>query len=321
MGSNRASVIRILSLLLAICGLSGCETMAPRQVEVPPAQPMVEGLLAAARPKVQLAPQWLPVAVDAANPTGGAPALVIASMGWRVPQVRLSEDTVAALRGFLDRGGRILLLGYAAALAQQLGLETSVPECAPFRWGFDASTSLGRARVGLEAVREDAEFLTQGLTAVPGREAAWFLAGGEPCSVATVLYPSSVPVQGTVLARWLVERDGVTEPPGAPVLVHWRQGQGAVLALGLEPAWVGTDVAIANNATRFLQNAYEWLLAGQSVTKLPCWLLPDSAIAPTTTALLPAVRRAVPGAPLLANWGWVAAPVQARTVQIGRAHV
>ena len=309
MGSNHTQVIRILcirtlALLAAILAAGACGILRTAIIP-PPAAPMVDGLIAAAAPGINLIPQTMPRVVDPLDPTAGSPALVITSAGARLPDQQFDAATVAALRAFVQRGGRILLLGYAAALAERLLLDVTIPESAPFRWGFDARTSQGRARLGVQVIREDAASLFAGIKPMSGLAEAFFLTGGEPCFVPLCCYRSAPPTSGEVLANLVCERDGERDPVTDPVLVRWRLGSGAVLSLGIEPQLNGADALLAQNGTTFMQNAMRWLLAGQSTQTLPAWVLPEPLPPPLKSVL----HRQAPYMPLLAHWGFVASPM------------
>ena len=63
----------------------------------------------------------------------------------------------AALVAFVAGGGRLLLLGHAAALAAAMGLESEQPEASTFRWGYDRRATLGRARLGVQVATGKSE--------------------------------------------------------------------------------------------------------------------------------------------------------------------
>ncbi|MBM4062362.1 MAG: hypothetical protein FJ265_14880 [Planctomycetes bacterium] len=240
----------------------------------------------------ELPPRDAPLAL----PAGGC--LVVGSDGWREVDGRLGPGQLQALRDFLARGGAVLLFGYAAQLAADAGVETERPESAPFRWGFDARTAIGRARLGLGVVSGRLPELFDGLVATGGED-HFLLAGGQPCSEATCLWAVGEPRSGVVLARLLVELDGAGGAPGAPVLVHWRAGPGEVLACGLVPGLDGEDPTVRENARRFLRNCVATALRGRP-GPVVVYEPPRRGGAPVPAA----DRRELPAAPLLAHWGW-----------------
>ena len=54
---------------------------------------------------------------------GPESAVVVVDPNWRVPGVLSTDQQRAAMRGFLESGGRLVLFGHAAKLVGELGLE------------------------------------------------------------------------------------------------------------------------------------------------------------------------------------------------------
>lgn len=287
---------RIVALAAVAC-LAAC-TGGQRAREVPASGPWCD-LLQPGGP-VQA------VDLHGEGPVAASPgsAVVIAVEGWREPPLRLSEAQRSDLRRFLAAGGRVVLFGYAAALAPQL-VEVEAPEAAPFRWGFDARTAVGRARLGLRIVSGRCPELFDGLADTLGEHTP-ALTGGAPCCVPACSWPTGAPRGGEVLATFAAERDGELSVGRAAALVRFPAGRGELLACGLMPGVQDDDAPVAANARRFLQNCVAWGRGGQRAPAvlcvLPAAVVPEPPVVPARFA-----DRDVPGAPLLAHWGWQAA--------------
>lgn len=307
MGSERAAVTPIpaprtavpaAAALFALCACGG-GSAPDGALPVPPP-------LADLDARTRLSVRPFPRAGQPALDRRSADALIIGGEGWRVPAVEPDPAVLAAVRAFAREGGRVLLLGYAAALVQGLGLEERAPDLAPFRWGFDARTAQGRAQLGFQVVTGRAPELFAGLVPAPGREHAYFVTGGEPCCVPLCTWSAGPPAHGEVLGQLVRQCDGEGALLPAAVLVRWSLGAGAVLALGLEPDVRADDPVLASNARTLFGHALHWLGGAAPPRRLQYWLLPDPAPPPPPDALPPLAGREVPGAPLLAHWGFVA---------------
>jgi hypothetical protein len=235
-------------------------------------------------------------------------SLVLVVDGWRPPSLRVSEVQRDGLRAFLQKGGRVLLFGYASALASDL-CDTERPVSEPFRWGFDARTAMGRARLGCQVVSGREPELFEGLVA-GGAEHTFLFTGGEPCCVPLCSWRQGEPQQGEVLARLATEIDGNLTRESAPVIVRWRVGAGEVLACGLQPDFAHEDATLRENSLHFVRNCVQWL---QRERRTSLWLCPLPSVAVPVPEELPATldRRDLPMQPLLAHWGWQAPVVPA----------
>ncbi|MBL9078028.1 MAG: hypothetical protein JNL08_11025 [Planctomycetes bacterium] len=231
--------------------------------------------------------------------------------GWTVAQRQ-------GLGRFVERGGRLLLLGQAATLAAALAIEPEWPEPVTFRWGFDRRATLGRAWLGLEVVTGAVPELFAPLVAAAGREHTYYLCGGEPCAVPLCTWRVGAPQRGEVLARLAVERDGAAEPAGPPVLVRWRRGHGEVLALGLVPDTGHGDPTVRGNAVAFLRAAVK-MLRPQPDARLVLLTVPPPAAAAPLAVPAAFTPRHGPNLPLLAHWGWRAPLLDADTAALRRA--
>ncbi len=209
---------------------------------------------------------------------------------------RLDEAARQRLLAFTERGGRLCLLGHAAALVAELGIESEWPERSAFRWGFDRRTAIGRAELGFAVVSGRAPELFSDLTAATGLEHVYFIAGGRPCTAALCVWSLGAPTCGEVLAVSAVRLDGQDSERGAPVLARWRHGRGQVLALGLLPDLAHADPVVRDNGAALLR-----AMVGPGplqVARRGAAPLPPPPVRPSGDR---------PPVPALAHWGWQAA--------------
>jgi hypothetical protein len=199
-----------------------------------------------------------------------------------------------ALLQFVRGGGRVVLFGHAAHLASELGIEPVPPERSQFRWGYDARAIAGEARLGFQVVSGQQPELFDGVPASGSGQDTFVIAGGAPCTAPLCAWSHGTPQRGSVLARLMVQRDGADEALGAPVVVQWTLGRGAVLACGVLPRVDHEDAAVRDAAVAFVQHCASW--AQQRGPLLVLAAAPPPA--PPAAAALP------PMAPLLAHWGW-----------------
>ncbi|MEO6593959.1 MAG: DUF4350 domain-containing protein [Planctomycetota bacterium] len=227
-----------------------------------------------------------------------ASTVFVVDADWRAPDQVVSEARRAELLAFVQAGGRLVLFGYAASLAAQLGIEPEVPEQGPFRWGFDGRTALGRARLGLRVVSGRCPELFLGLTPAEPHEFTFLLTGGEPCTVPLCSWSIGVPKQGEVLALLAAELDGSMTDRAEPVFVRWRVGRGEVLACGLVPDLAHPDALVQQTAHAFVRHC-----AGD--TSPHTIVVLDASERCAREAAVPSTAD-MPMAPLLAHWGWQA---------------
>ncbi len=149
--------------------------------------------------------------------------------GSRAPAPPLAEDVAARLRLHVETGGRLLLLGSAAAYAHRLGVEPTAPDRnEQLRWGYDDRTLLGTLELALQ-------FEPDAAAPAAGLEPGAAIAGGAAPVLALVGWRERTPERGRVLARLAERRDGagIVLPDG--VLVRWQPGEGELVALGVLP--------------------------------------------------------------------------------------
>lgn len=230
-------------------------------------------------------------------------AALAAEFGW-------SEGQRRGLHEFVQKGGRLLLLGQAASLAAAMGVEAEWPESSTFRWGFDRRALRGHAQLGFEVVSGRCPELFAALQAATGREHTFFVTGGEPCAVPLCGWSIGAPRSGEVLAHLTAVCDGELAPDRAPVLVRWQHGRGEVLALGLLPDVGNPDEAVRANAIGFLRAAVRSLQQppGGALVLLS---VPNAAVPTPVPVRAAFTSRDGPNLPLLAHWGWQAALVDA----------
>lgn len=208
----------------------------------------------------------------------------------------LDEAALQALRTFVgERGGRLVLFGHAAAIAYELGVESEAPEATTFRWGYDARAVAGRAELGFHVTSgKHAELFDDPQAGVDPAATPLLLAGDTPCTAPLCAWSIGAPREGTVLGRLASVRDGAADPAGAPVVVHWEFGAGAVLACGVLPRPDHADERVRAAASGFLRRCAEWAARGSE-----CVVLTDEAFAPP-----PPPPPLPPMAPLVPHWGW-----------------
>jgi hypothetical protein len=230
--------------------------------------------------------------LPASGPLGlpAAGAVVVASTGAEPVRLALEAGQREELRQFVARGGRLLLLGYAAVLAHDLGLARERPRSEAFRWGYDAAARSGHARLGGAPRSASAAELFAGLPVVDGGAVLW--AGGRPCHVPCCVFAGDP--GGEVMAHLAVEREGSLAVETAAVAVQWPLERGAVLALGVPPDAPDDDGALADPARQLARNAVRWLGGAALV------LVAEVAAAPAPS--VPPVS--LPHAAQLAHWGW-----------------
>ena len=246
-----------------------------------------------------LPPQTIPDAGQSLplRPDSG---LLLVDPSWRPPEHGVDEAQRRQLLQWVQAGGHLVLFGHAAHLVNDLGLESERPERTTFRWGYDARTAIGRARLGLTVVSGRLPELFAGTSGEQG-EQVLLLTGGQPCTLPLCSWAIGLPRNGEVVARLCEETDGMRAPVGAPALVYYACGRGAVLACGLVPAVDHEDPELRSTAREFVRRCAIWAGGEHVVVLTMPWRGPGES----ASAELPA------GAPLLPHWGWqVAGPAE-----------
>ncbi len=127
--------------------LAGC-------VGAPEPDPITEPGLAAVARQLEgrgAATIDLPTTPEAVAALPPGAVLVVVGRAPDVPLWKGDATALVALRQWVDEGGRLLLLGYAARLAYELGFESRVPDrYQEYRWGYDHRALLGTYRFGFE---------------------------------------------------------------------------------------------------------------------------------------------------------------------------
>lgn len=216
--------------------------------------------------------------------------VLLVDPSWRPGAPDLDEAQLTALRAWVQAGGHLVLFGHAARLVVDLQFESERPVCRAFRWGYDPRAVAGRAQLSLVGVAgQFADWFAGGAA-----DARLALTGGQPCTLPLCTWQNGDPRNGAVLARLGVETDGQREPFGAPALVHYRAGRGAVLACGLVPAVDDADPELRAAAAEFVRRCAVW--AGGERTEV--WRFP-----PRTAPAIADVDLSA-NLPLLPHWGW-----------------
>lgn len=234
--------------------------------------------------------------------------VVVATDGPRPSGALLAPACRPGLVEHVQRGGRLLLLGHAAALVAELGLDATWPDRSEVRWGLDARAIAGRAQLGIEVVSGRAAAWFDGLAAAAGHEFVHFLAERQPAREPVCTWRNGPPAQGEVLAALAVAYDDLGLQRHDPVLVRWTAGRGEVVALGMLPDVAAATAGTAANARRLLDNLLG--AAGRSAEPpVVLWTIAGAAPAPPPAPAGDLGNRELPAAAQWAHWGW-----QARTV-------
>ena len=278
-------VLRVLTL--GLCGfVAACLLPGPVPSPTPMAGPWQSALREV--PNVQMAVQ--PLRGEAFKVVAGSGLLVVgADRDARGSDLDAGQRQMLAR--FVQEGGRLVLFGDAAQWVADLEIEPELPERGWFRWGFDARTDVGRARVGLRVVSGKQPELFDGLPSSHADDNTVLVAGGAPCRLRRCHWAIGEPRNGHVLAVGAVELDGVDALPGAPLLVHWQHGRGEVLACGVVPELQNSDPVLQAAAAAFVQRCARWAAGKQLVV----WTERAAPVEP--------VPELLPLAPLLPHWG------------------
>ena len=322
MGSTQKQTLFALALAGAVTLAAGCQGVVVGPIAPPP--PQVAATLKDTEVRALAFPSGSTAGPAARAELARLSALVVLGDDPLAPTP--DAAALAELRAYVERGGRVLLLGHAVRLVHDLGFEARAPRSEAFRWGYDARTAQGRARLGFSASSSKTDALTEGMTPSGPRPYDYFVLGGAPLDTALCAFVEAPPQDAELLGRLLVECDGERrdeecEPreSSAVVLARWRHGKGMVVGLGLLPDLDNRDEQVRDNGRTFVRRA-STLLATQPDAPIGYWTMVPSARAQRERAarngnatnaradrLLPVAQREVPGASLLANWGLVAA--------------
>lgn len=290
-------------MLAGLLAMVGC--LGPGSQRLPKAVGAAAAALAGERWQVLAADWRTAVAVHPAAQT------CVVVHGSEVAPAEFALDAAARelLQRFVAEGGRLLLFGEASCLLGALGADIVVPEASQFRWGYDARTAIGSAKLGLEWTTSSAEDLLAGLLpANPDGSLNW-LQGGTPCSVALARWPVSA-LRGEVLAQLRIDTDGVLQATREPGLVRLAIGRGEVIASALPLDLEHPDATLRDNCKQLLRN-----LVGLGKPRAVYWAeLPRLATLPVAAGLpLDLAARELPQASQLAYAGWQVGPGSAST--------
>ncbi|MHC5064555.1 MAG: hypothetical protein ACYTG5_11350 [Planctomycetota bacterium] len=232
--------------------------------------------------------------------------LVFMSRRRESPISGMDAQTLQALREYVQAGGNLLLLGYAARMVHEMGVEPQAPDRVDvYRWGADERTLLGVYRYGFRA-QGDESGMTRALRAEPDHEDAFLVGGGEVVNAQTCYWEGTPPEKGDVLGLLARERDGVFRDFPAVVLTRWREGEGTVLAYGNLPEPWRPEEGVAENARQFLRNALDQL--DSRTGSLAVCTVPGEftkASSSSVSSRLPTLEdRAFPGRVAVPHWGW-----------------
>ncbi len=232
--------------------------------------------------------------------------LVFMSRRQDAPISGMDSATLAALRDYVQGGGRLLLLGYAARMVYEMGIEPVAPDRVDvYRWGADERTLLGLYRYGFRIEGAEAG-MTRDLQAESEHENAFLVGGGELVSAQTCYWESIPPEGGQVLGRLARDRDGEYRDFPAVVLTRWQEGAGTVLAYGNLPEPWRPEEELAENARQFLRNSLAEL--DSSSGSIAVCMVPGESEAPAAVSSarrLPVLEeRAFPGRVAVPHWGW-----------------
>lgn len=149
--------------------------------------------------------------------------------------VAVSDPVAAAVRRWVEDGGRLILQGGAVVLAHRLGFEGRPPDRnETVLWGYDERSRLGRYVAGYRLVTDTTESLAQGLVPEPGARTTFMVQGGEPAQVGVTGWSRYPPESGAVWGIFAEQRDARTGSSRDAVLVHWSVGRGDVVAAGIQ---------------------------------------------------------------------------------------
>ena len=300
MGSTRRTPKRLPVWLAALALAQACVAPAP---SAPASRGVLASALGEGDVRAMAFPSGATAGRDARAELAQLRALVVA--GGLDADVAVDQAALAELRAFVDRGGRVLLLGSALRLVHELGIEERAPSVAQdFRWGFDARTAAGRARLGFRSSSSKTDALTEGMRADNDKDHDYFVVGGAPLTAPMCAFGDAPPKNADSLARLVVECDGERRDEhgdrgevDAVVLARWRSGKGSVLGFGLEPDLASADAALRDNARAFVLRAANWLLLG-SDGPLGCWSLPTRRTRVSTSGPFPIRVAPLTGRPI-----------------------
>jgi hypothetical protein len=246
-----------------------------------------------------------PDSVEAVERLANRSVMVFVASEPTVPVLTADAPVVEALGNYVRSGGGLLLLGYAARIAYELGLESVPPDrFEPYLWGLDQRTLLGDYRYGIRLVSGWVPELVSDLQAEEGRPHVYLLGGGELVEVQSCHWEGYQPRRGEVLAQLSRTRDGEAADLDPVVLSRWSEGRGMVLAYGSLPEPWREGEPVGSNARQFLRNALRVVCGGEPESVALCVAGTPGTPPGRPGALPPLSEREVPGQVLASHWGW-----------------
>jgi hypothetical protein len=231
---------------------------------------------------------------------------------WMCHSVELPREAydpivVNNVRQFVERGGGLLLLGYAPAWVVELGLESEAPDGVSQRWFHRKAVDQGVRRIVSHPVLE-------GLSACDKEEDVFWLACSEMLVLRTCGWRKAKLQNGRTLAHTVVQYgDKIRSQAGLKILNEWNIGRGKVLGYGhnalLDPLWQNDH---QDNLQRFLRNAVTYLGGKKkpriaALPETPTRLHADGLMSlPMNPKTQPhTFERSIPGLPYIGHWGWL----------------
>jgi hypothetical protein len=228
-----------------------------------------------------------------------------------LPAEALRPRVVAAMRGYVEEGGSLLLLSFATSYLHELGLEPVPADRHDTRvLGFESSGAGGSYTFGVEAL-EPGHALFRGLLPYADTDRIFMLAGAHAIPLESCFWEQGQPRQCQVIGTYYRNMYGEDRAFGHRCLVEGGLGQGKVLAYGLGPLFA-PGTRWGPNLDRFLRNCLVYLTGSDRglrigvLPSLPAQLgIDEYASEPTPPQSMPSwAECGGPNLPYIAHWGW-----------------
>ncbi len=240
----------------------------------------------------------------------GLGILAMASRSRALPEAWHEPSFRDAVRAWVDKGGRLLLLGYAAAYAEDLGL-AGKPRIGAHVFGRRGLVDTRGSEFGLElpaAFAQQIELPADPPGEPPGKGPREYrLGGGTHGRIEYCLFDEESRGEAKVLGTYYRRKEGKRQSSSMAGLLRWRLGQGAVMALGLAP--LSTDEGQSLIAALAQQLGREREGAWVALPVVPPDPSQDRWVSRQVPAPLPPLHE-VPGGliPRLAHYGLAFSP-------------